>query len=155
VSAHIDAQTVVTDSYRNTSMIRTLRERWNLGPPLTQRDATAPDIAPVLTRTTPRPQEDWADVAPRPVPQPTSLRCRLLPECVGERHAYRWPESSVPRLPCEPQRTLSREIGRRLTLVSPAGHTRVIPRLGRARVKQRPASDTRGRFGATRAGYGS
>jgi hypothetical protein len=54
VSAHIDAQTVVTDSYRKTSIIRTLRERWNLGPPLTQRDATAPDIAPVLTRTTDR-----------------------------------------------------------------------------------------------------
>ena len=71
VSAYIDAQTVVTDSYRNTSMIRTLRERWNLGPPLTRRDATAPDIAPVLTRSAPRPQEDWPDVTPQPVPQLT------------------------------------------------------------------------------------
>ena len=52
VSAYIDAKTVVTDPYRNTSMIRTLRERWNLDPPLTARDATAPDIAPVLTRST-------------------------------------------------------------------------------------------------------
>jgi phospholipase C len=71
VSAYIDAQTVVTDSYRNTSMIRTLRERWNLGPPLTRRDATAPDIAPVLTRSTPRPQDDWPDVTPEPVHQLT------------------------------------------------------------------------------------
>jgi len=47
---------VVTDTYRNTSLIRTLRERWNLAPPLTRRDATAPDIAPVLTRSTPRPK---------------------------------------------------------------------------------------------------
>jgi phospholipase C len=56
VSANIDAQTVVTDTYRNTSLIQTLHKRWNLGPPLTRRDATAPDIAPVLTRSTPRPK---------------------------------------------------------------------------------------------------
>jgi len=45
-----------------------LRARWDLGPPLTDRDATAPDIAPVLTRPTPRPQEDWPAITPRPVP---------------------------------------------------------------------------------------
>lgn len=71
VSAYVDAATVVTDPYRNTSMIRTLRERWNLGPPLTRRDATAADIAPVLTRPTPRAPEDWPEVTPRPVPQLT------------------------------------------------------------------------------------
>ncbi len=69
VSAYVDAQTVVTAAHRNTSVIATLRERWNLGPPLTGRDATAPSIAPVLTRTTPRAQEDWPEVAPQPVPQ--------------------------------------------------------------------------------------
>jgi hypothetical protein len=53
------------------SMIRTLRERWYLGPALTRRDATAPDIPPVLTRSTPRPQEDWPDLTPQPVPQLT------------------------------------------------------------------------------------
>ena len=76
VSAYIDPRTVVTSGYRNTSLIRTLRERWPLGPPLTARDATAPDIAPVLTRATPRAQEDWPEVTPRPVPQ---LRGTLLP----------------------------------------------------------------------------
>jgi phospholipase C len=69
VSAYIDPRTVVTGQYRNTSLIRTLRERWPLGPPLTGRDATAADIAPVLTRAIPRAQEDWPDVTPRPVPQ--------------------------------------------------------------------------------------
>ena len=69
VSAYIDAKTVVNSPYRNTSMIRTLRERWNLGPPLTGRDATAADIAPVLARDTPRAQEDWPDVTAQPVPQ--------------------------------------------------------------------------------------
>lgn len=71
VSAYIEPQTVVTAAYTNTSLIRTLRTRWPLGPPLTARDAGAPDIAPILTRPTPRPPEDWPDVAPRPVPRLT------------------------------------------------------------------------------------
>ena len=58
----------MTDDYRNTSLIRTLRERFSLGPPLTGRDAVAADIAPILTRTTPRAQEDWPEVTARPVP---------------------------------------------------------------------------------------
>jgi len=69
VSAYIDPQTVVTSPYRNTSLIATLRARWDLGPPLTDRDADAPDIAPVLTRPAPRSPEDWPEVTPRPVPQ--------------------------------------------------------------------------------------
>jgi phospholipase C len=69
VSAYIDPQTVVTRPYRNTSLIATLRARWNLGSPLTDRDATAPGIAPVLTRATPRPQEDWPGVTAPAVPQ--------------------------------------------------------------------------------------
>ncbi len=76
MSAYIDPRTVVTSGYRNTSLIRTLRERWPLGSPLTGRDATAPDITPVLARATPRAQEDWPEVTPRPVPQ---LLGTLLP----------------------------------------------------------------------------
>jgi phospholipase C len=68
ISAYIDPKTVVTEEYRNTSLIRTLRERFSLGPPLTGRDAVAADIAPILTRDVPRPQEDWPEVTPRPVP---------------------------------------------------------------------------------------
>jgi phospholipase C len=67
VSAYIEPRTVVTTQYRNTSIIRTLRARWPLGPPLTARDASAPDIAPVLTRSTPRAPEDWPDVTPQPL----------------------------------------------------------------------------------------
>ena len=58
----------MTGEYRNTSLIRTLRERFSLGPPLTGRDAVAADIAPVLTRDTPRVQEDWPELAAREVP---------------------------------------------------------------------------------------
>jgi phospholipase C len=67
ISAWVDARTVVTSEYRSTSMIRTLRERWDLGPPLTERDATAPDLAPILSRTVPRPPEDWPDVHAPPL----------------------------------------------------------------------------------------
>ncbi len=68
ISAWSPERTVVNDVYRNTSVIRTLRDRWSLGPPLTGRDAVAPGIAQVLTRETPRLPEDWPDVVPHPVP---------------------------------------------------------------------------------------
>jgi len=68
VSAWIDQNTVVTDEYRHTSVIRTLRERWPLGAPLTGRDGTARDLAPVLSLSSPRAPEDWPEVTPRPVP---------------------------------------------------------------------------------------
>ena len=68
VSAYVDPRTVVSSEYRNTSLIRTLRERFSLGPPLTGRDAVAPDITPILTRDKPRAQEDWPEVTALPVP---------------------------------------------------------------------------------------
>ena len=76
ISPWIPAKTVITDEYRNTSMIRTMRERWKLGAPLTARDADAADIAQVLTLDQPRAPEDWPDVTPRPVPNMDSA---LLP----------------------------------------------------------------------------
>jgi phospholipase C len=68
ISPWISAQTVVTQNYRHTSVIRTLRERWSLGPPLTARDASALSIAPLLSRSTPRTPENWPDVKPQPIP---------------------------------------------------------------------------------------
>ncbi len=68
ISAWIPDQTVVTSQYRNTSVIATLRNRWQLGPPLTARDAIAADVAPVLTLQTPRDPADWPEVTARPVP---------------------------------------------------------------------------------------
>ncbi len=65
ISAWVDEGTVVNEEYRHTSVVRTLRERWALGDPLTQRDASARDIAPVLSRTAPRPRDQWPQVAPR------------------------------------------------------------------------------------------
>jgi phospholipase C len=68
ISAWIPERRVVTEEYRHTSLIRTMRERWSLGPPLTARDAVAADIAPVLTLDAPRPPEQWPDVTAQPVP---------------------------------------------------------------------------------------
>jgi phospholipase C len=84
ISAWIPERTVVTAEYRNTSVLRTLRERWGLGGPLTARDAAAAGIAPVLTLSTPRPPEEWPDVVPLPVPpfdpqaMPTDVPLRTL-----------------------------------------------------------------------------
>jgi phospholipase C len=68
ISAWVPERTVVTTEYRNTSVIRTLCERWSLGPPLTGRDAIAADLAPVLSLAAPRDPADWPRVTPRPVP---------------------------------------------------------------------------------------
>jgi phospholipase C len=76
ISPWIPEKTVVTETYRNTSVIRTMRERWNLGTPLTGRDANAADIAPILTLDQPRAPEDWPEATPRPVP---NMDAALLP----------------------------------------------------------------------------
>ncbi|HEY3953270.1 MAG TPA: alkaline phosphatase family protein [Streptosporangiaceae bacterium] len=86
ISAWAPERTVVTGEYRHTSMIRTLRDRWGLGPPLTARDASAASLAPVLSLDTPRDPAGWPSVVPRPVPpfDPAALsvaaRLRGLPK---------------------------------------------------------------------------
>lgn len=99
ISAWVDPRTVVRQEFRHTSVIRTLRERWSLGPPLTERDATAPDIAPLLSRAAPRAPEEWPTVSAKPLgvfgraleemDHPLS---RLERELVGEALAH---EASV------------------------------------------------------------
>jgi len=85
ISAWIPDRTVVTDEYRSTSVIRTIRERWSLGAPLTGRDAAARDLSPVFTLDTPRDPQSWPEVSPRPVPAftqpvvPHEARLRALP----------------------------------------------------------------------------
>ncbi|HTU82267.1 MAG TPA: alkaline phosphatase family protein [Candidatus Acidoferrales bacterium] len=68
ISAWIPQRRVVTQEYRHTSLIRTMRERWSLGPPFTARDASAAGLAPILSLDTPRAPEQWPAVTPQPVP---------------------------------------------------------------------------------------
>jgi len=69
ISPWVPARTVVNDEYHNTSLIRTMRERWSLGRPFTARDAVARDIGPVLSLSQPRSPDQWPTVVPRPVPK--------------------------------------------------------------------------------------
>jgi len=68
ISPWIAENTVVNDIHHHTSVMRTMRQRWDLGNPFTAREADAPDLAPVLTRDMPRHPDDWPDVVPQPVP---------------------------------------------------------------------------------------
>ena len=56
ISPWISEHTVVNDLYQHTSMIRTIRERWNLGGPLThgtRPPPTSPQPCPVTSHETP------------------------------------------------------------------------------------------------------
>lgn len=59
VSAWVEPGTVVNEEYRHTSMIRTLIERWTLGDPLTERDATAKGLSSIISRSSPITPEKW------------------------------------------------------------------------------------------------
>ena len=71
ISAWIPERTVITEEHRATSLIATLRERWNLGAPLTARDASARSFATakLFSLSKPRQQEDWPEFVARPVPK--------------------------------------------------------------------------------------
>ena len=68
-SAWVPEQTVITGEHRATSLLATMRERWNLGPPFTAREASAPSFSNIFTLDSPRAQEDWPEKIPRPVPE--------------------------------------------------------------------------------------
>jgi phospholipase C len=46
----------------------TMRERWRLGAPLTDRDASVRSFGQIFTAPAARDQSDWPEVVPRPVP---------------------------------------------------------------------------------------
>ncbi len=73
ISAWIPAQTVVTAEHRSTSVIATLRKRWQLGEPLTARDAAAAELSPILSLEIPRDPDSWPEVTPQPVPPYTGV----------------------------------------------------------------------------------
>ncbi len=68
VSPWVEPGSVYNEEYRHTSLIATLRKKWALGQPLTQRDASARTFDHVFSRTPPRDPESWATVTAHPVP---------------------------------------------------------------------------------------
>jgi phospholipase C len=59
---------VFNQEHRHTSLIATLRERWNLGDPFTGRDAAAPTFSHAFTLDQARDPKSWPVPTPRPVP---------------------------------------------------------------------------------------
>lgn len=63
VSPWVPEGSVVSEEYRHTSMIATLRAVWGLGAPLTRRDASARTFEGLFTLGSPRDPGTWPDVA--------------------------------------------------------------------------------------------
>jgi phospholipase C len=62
---------VFNQEHRHTSLIATLREQWDLGGPLTQRDAAARSFSHAFTLDEPRDPDTWPAPQARPVPKYT------------------------------------------------------------------------------------
>ncbi len=69
VSPWVAEGEVFNQEHRHTSLIATLREQWDLGDPLTGRDAAAQTFSHAFTLNTPRDPATWPTADPRPVPQ--------------------------------------------------------------------------------------
>jgi phospholipase C len=69
VSPYTEPGTVVSDTFHTTSVLRTLRDRFDLGPALTRRDAAAPSLDVAFNRSEPRRDEPRVE-APAYVAQP-------------------------------------------------------------------------------------
>ncbi|WP_445270189.1 alkaline phosphatase family protein [Streptomyces sp. DSM 41634] len=69
VSPWVAEGAVFNEEHRHTSLIATLREQWDLGAPLTARDAAARTISHTFTLDTPRDPDTWPTPAPHPVPR--------------------------------------------------------------------------------------
>lgn len=77
VSAFIDPETIVNDQFQNTSVIRTLEDKWCNGERLTLRDASAPSFAHIFNRSTPRHRNTWPVL--KPLVPPPRMPCNQLP----------------------------------------------------------------------------
>jgi phospholipase C len=100
ISAYIDPKTVVTEEYRNTSLIRTLRERFSLGPPLTGRDAVAADIAPSSPGPPPAPRRTGPRSPLARCPRCSTRSPPWISHCRRSAHTS-WARPS-PWTPCTP-----------------------------------------------------
>jgi len=115
VSPWVDEGVVITDEYRHTSMIATLRQAWDLGAPFSGRDATARTFTEVLNRSVPRDPDTWPEITARPVPDfqvQQVAACRALGElgrhmCHGLLEHARHLNMDVDPAPSDPNAEVS------------------------------------------------
>jgi phospholipase C len=69
ISAFTRAGSIISRPVHHAAVIRTLIEKYELGEPLTARDAGAPDLSDALNLSSPRDPGDWPVTTPRPVPE--------------------------------------------------------------------------------------
>jgi len=115
VSPWVGEGVVITDEYRHTSMIATLREVWDLGAPFTGRDAVARTFSHVLNLDEPRHPDTWPEITARPVPpfqverveagEALSTLGRHL--CHGMLHHAEHSGMTVPSAPSDPNAEVS------------------------------------------------
>jgi phospholipase C len=82
VSPWIGPKSVFNEEYRHTSLIATLRATWQLGGPLTDRDASARTFHHVFDLEAPRDPDGWPDVDPQPVAE-FQLQRVAIGEAIG------------------------------------------------------------------------
>ena len=68
VSPWVEPGSVYNQEHRHTSMLATLRDKWGLGEPFTQRDAAAKPFDYVFSRQTPTDPDAWDVPAALPAP---------------------------------------------------------------------------------------
>lgn len=71
ISPFTERGTVISDLFHTCSVLRTLRERFDLGPALTRRDAAAPLLEPAFNRSVPRDDHIELTVPPYQYVKPT------------------------------------------------------------------------------------
>ena len=82
VSAWAEEGAVFKDEFRHTSLISTLRKAWDLGKPLSARDAAASSFDHLLSLESPRDPQSWPEVQALPVPQ-SILDAVRKGDCLG------------------------------------------------------------------------
>jgi phospholipase C len=118
VSPWVEEGLVITDEYRHTSMIATLREVWGLGAPFTGRDAVARTFQHVLNLEVPRHPDTWPSPTAPKVPDFQAERveagealCTLGKHlCHGLLHHARQLAMTVPPAPADPDAEVSPEL---------------------------------------------
>ena len=68
VSPWVAEGDVFNEEHRHTSLLATLRDRWNLGDPFTARDAAARVFSDAFSLNEPRHPDSWPVPTPHPVP---------------------------------------------------------------------------------------